>query len=870
MKSNEIRDKFISFFESKGHKTVDSAPMVIKDDPTLMFTNAGMNQFKDIFLENKKADFKRVVNSQKCLRVSGKHNDLEEVGMDTYHHTMFEMLGNWSFGDYFKKDAINYAWELLVEEYGIDKDRLYATVFEGDKSDNLGLDEEAKSLWLQYLPENRILNGNKKDNFWEMGDQGPCGPCSEIHIDIRSDEERKKVDGAELVNKDHPQVIEIWNLVFIEFNRKANGSLEKLPKKHIDTGMGFERLCMVLQGKQSNYDTDVFQPLIQEIAAKAKVKYGNDEKIDIALRVVADHIRAVSFAIADGQLPSNNKAGYVIRRILRRATRYAYTYLGFEKAFMFDHIKTLSKQMGDYFPELKKNLNHIEKVVKQEEESFLSTLSKGISLLDDIMKKLKTKDYKSVKGSEAFELYDTFGFPFDLTELILRENGFNVSKREFDEEMEKQRQRSKKDADKSTSDWTVLLEDEVEEFIGYTKLKVDIKITKYRKVKTKKGEQIQLVFNHTPFYPEGGGQVGDTGYIDNGSEKISVLNTVKENNQIIHFAKKLPENLNDEFTAYVNENKRRLTANNHTATHLLHKALRNVLGKHVEQKGSLVNDEYLRFDFSHFEKLSDDDILQIENLVNEDIRRNISAQVHSDVSMKEAKEIGALALFGEKYGDVVRVVEFGDSVELCGGTHVEATGNIGLFKIISESSIAAGIRRVEAVTSQKAVDFVNDKINTLENIQALLKNQKDLVKAVKQTLSQNKELQKKLDAQNDKIVNAEMEKAIAEAENMGDFKLLRAKFDMDSDALKNMAFGIAKKHNDIIAVLATQQGKKAILMVSIPKNLVESKNLNAGNIIRELSKEIKGGGGGQAHFATAGGGNVDGIQNALDKVSEIL
>ena len=870
MTSNEIRQQFLDFFRSKQHKIVPSAPMVVKDDPTLMFTNAGMNQFKEVFLGHKPASAPRVADTQKCLRVSGKHNDLEEVGHDTDHHTMFEMLGNWSFGDYFKKEAIEFAWELLVDVYGIDKDRLYFTVFEGDKNDNLEFDVEAYNYWKIYAPEEQILKGSKKDNFWEMGDQGPCGPCSEIHIDIRSDEERAKVPGHELVNKDHPLVIEIWNLVFIEFNRKADGSLEPLPNKHIDTGMGFERLCMVLQGKKSNYDTDVFQPLIQEVAKMAGLNYGENEEADIAMRVVADHVRAIAFSIADGQLPSNNKAGYVIRRILRRAVRYGYTFLHFDSAFIYRLIPELVNGLGETYPELIKHQELITNVIRQEEESFLRTLATGLNLLNKIMDKLKAKGYKTVKGSEAFELYDTYGFPFDLTELILRENGMTVSKREFDEEMAKQKSRSRSDAKQESSDWVELIEDDVEEFVGYTHLKVDVRITKYRKQKVKGKERYQLVFNITPFYAESGGQVGDTGYITNGKERIEILDTQKENNLIVHITNKLPENLDSEFEAVVDAERRQRTANNHTATHLLHKALREVLGMHVEQKGSLVTPDYLRFDFSHFQKMSDEEIAEVERRVNAEIRRNSEQELYADITMKEAEELGAMALFGEKYGDLVRVVKFNESVELCGGTHVKATGNIGLFTIVHETSVASGIRRIEAVTADKAEEILWSNSRTLKEIKQMLKNPKDVVKAVQTLIDQNKDLNKKLDIIGDMIVLQTKEQTLKRMKEIRGVSFIAEKLDFTVDNMRKLAQAIAQNADNFYLVFATVDNGKPIITVTVSKNLIKEKGMHAGNIVRELAKEIKGGGGGQPHFATAGGKDPEGLERALAKAIEFI
>jgi len=870
MNSNEIRKQFLDFFHSKEHIIVPSAPMVVKGDPTLMFTNAGMNQFKEVFLGHKPARAARISDTQKCLRVSGKHNDLEEVGHDTYHHTMFEMLGNWSFGDYFKKEAIEYAWELLVDVYGIDKNRLYFSVFEGDKKDGLEFDQEAHNYWKQFVPESQILMGNKKDNFWEMGDQGPCGPCSEIHIDIRSDEERAKKPGIELVNMDHPQVIEIWNLVFIEYNRKANGSLESLPNKHIDTGMGFERLCMVIQGKQSNYETDVFQPMIQKIAKLANRSYEENEEQDIAMRVISDHIRAIVFSIADGQLPSNNKAGYVIRRILRRAVRYGYTFLGFEQAFMYKLVPIMVDQLGKTYPELVKQQELITNVIKQEEESFLRTLATGLNLLNRIITKLKKEGYKTVNGKEAFELYDTFGFPFDLTELILRENDMSVSKREFDEEMAKQKARSRSDAAQESSDWVTLIEDDREDFIGYTHLQTNVKITRYRKQIIKGKDQFQLVFNLSPFYAESGGQVGDTGYITDGEEKISILDTKKENSLIVHFCKQLPKNINAEFTAVVDAKRRQAIANNHTATHLMHKALRDVLGTHVEQKGSLVMPSHLRFDFSHFQKLSDEEILQVEEKVNAEIRKNNALNLHSDITMKEAEELGAMALFGEKYGDVVRVVQFGDSIELCGGTHVKATGNIGLFTITQESSIASGVRRIEAITADEAEKQIWEQKKILKEVKEVLKNPKDVVKGVQSLIDNNKDLTKKLDILGDLIVLSSKDATIKRMENINGVNFVAEQVDFELENVRKLSQIITQSMDDVFLVFATVINDKPLIAVTVSKNLVETRGMNAGAIVRELAKEIKGGGGGQPNFATAGGKDVSGIERVLEKAKDFI
>jgi alanyl-tRNA synthetase len=783
---------------------------------------------------------------------------------------MFEMLGNWSFGDYFKKEAIAFAWELLVDVYGIDKDRLYFSVFEGDKKDNLAFDREAYDYWKAYAHEDQILKGSKKDNFWEMGEQGPCGPCSEIHIDIRPDEERAKVPGRDLVNKDHPQVIEIWNLVFIEFNRKADGSLEPLPNKHIDTGMGFERLCMVLQGKQSNYDTDVFQPLIQELAKMAGLNYGDNEEQDIAMRVIADHIRAISFSIADGQLPSNNKAGYVIRRILRRAVRYGYTFLSFNEAFMYKLVDSLVAQLGDTYPELRKQQQLITNVMKQEEESFLRTLSTGLTLLNKIIDKLQKHGYKTVKGSEAFELYDTYGFPFDLTELILKEKGMTVSKREFDEEMAKQKSRSRADASQESSDWIELVEDNLEEFVGYNHLEVNVKITKYRKQIIKGKERFQLVFNITPFYAESGGQVGDTGYITDGKERIEIIDTQKENNLIVHITKKLPQNLDAEFEAVVDKEKRQLTANNHTATHLLHKALREVLGSHVEQKGSLVTADHLRFDFSHYQKMTDEEIAEVEHRVNAEIRRNSKQELFADITMKEAEELGATALFGEKYGDLVRVVKFHDSVELCGGTHVPATGNIGLFAIVHETSVASGIRRIEAVTADKAEQLLWGQSKMLKEIKLMLKNPKDVKKAVQNLIEQNKDLSKKFSILGDLIILRTKDDTIKRLKNIRGVNFIAERMDFTPDNIRKLSQIISSDLDNVFLVFATVDNGKPIISVTISKNLVEEKGMHAGNIVRELAKEIKGGGGGQPHFATAGGKDPQGIERALAKAEEFI
>ncbi len=870
MESNNIRKAFLDFFREKSHQIVSSAPMVIKDDPTLMFTNAGMNQFKEIFLGNKTASSRRISDTQKCLRVSGKHNDLEEVGHDTYHHTMFEMLGNWSFGDYFKEEAISWAYEFLVERMGISKNQLYVTIFEGDKEDSLTEDTEAKLYWRKYFPEEQILKGNKKDNFWEMGNQGPCGPCSEVHVDIRSEEERQKVLGADLVNMDHPQVIEIWNLVFIQYNRKADGSLEPLPEKHIDTGMGFERLCMVLQGVQSNYDTDVFQPLIQQLAALANIKYGEDEKVDIALRVIADHLRAVAFSIADGQLPSNNKAGYVIRRILRRAIRYGYTFLGFDKAFIYSLVPMLVNDLGEAYPELKKNKDLIINVIKSEEEAFLNTLHQGLNLLNKIIEQQKTDNKTIVDGSIAFELYDTYGFPLDLTELILSENNMNVDSDGFNAEMLKQKQRSRTDAAKESSDWVVLIDDVDTTFVGYETTESEVKIVKYRKQIIKKKEVFQLVFDNTPFYAESGGQVGDTGFIQYDEEKVVIFDTQKENNLIVHFSNTLPKNINETFVAVVNESRRNSICNNHSATHLLHWALRKVLGKHVEQKGSLVNENGFRFDFSHFNKLSDSELREVERLVNAKIRSNAICDLFYDKSMEEAIEMGAMALFGEKYGDKVRVVRFDDSVELCGGTHVGATGDIGMFVIKQETSIAAGIRRIEAITADVAEEYLVEQRTVVNSLKSLLKNQKDLVKAVENLLSQNKECQKKIEQLNELAIKQQKQEIVSKIKMLNGINILASQENMEVNVLKKLAHQIVSENENTLVVFTAINNNKPNICVGISKDLIENKGLNAGNIVRELAKEIQGGGGGQANLATAGGKNIEALPKVLDKFSNMI
>jgi alanyl-tRNA synthetase len=864
MKSIAIRQQFLDFFESKNHHTVSSAPMVVKDDPTLMFTNAGMNQFKDYFLGNTIPNYPRVCDTQKCLRVSGKHNDLEEVGYDTYHHTMFEMLGNWSFGDYFKKEAIEWAWELLTDVYQIDKDRLYVSVFEGSSEDKLKKDEEAFNIWSKLIDSDRIIDGDKKDNFWEMGDVGPCGPCSEIHVDIRSDEDRKNVDGKTLVNADHPQVIEVWNLVFMQYNRKADGSLEKLPQTHVDTGMGFERLCMVLQGVQSNYDTDVFQPLIQQIALLSNKVYGDDEKDDIAMRVIADHLRAVSFSIADGQLPSNTGAGYVIRRILRRAVRYAFTFLDAKEPFMYQLVDILVQNMGEQFEELNSQFELIKKVIQEEENSFLKTLDKGIARFDSLI-----IENNIVSGKDAFELYDTYGFPIDLTQLLAQEKGYAVSIDEFNLFLEEQKNRSRQASSLETEDWVVIYDDEVEEFVGYDQTDSKVKIVRYRKVKQKGEEFYQLVFNLTPFYAEGGGQVGDTGTLSNENETIQILDTKKENNLIVHFSNQLPANLSASFLAKVDLEKRNSTANNHTATHLLHESLREVLGEHVSQKGSLVNADYLRFDFSHFSKVSSQEIKLVEDKVNYKIRQNLLLEEHRNLPIEKAQEMGAMALFGEKYGDVVRVIKFGTSAELCGGIHVPSTANIGLFKIVSESAVASGVRRVEAISADKAIAFYEDKLSAINQLGSLLKTQ-DVLKSVGQLIEENQQLNKKISQLNSAKAGDLKNDLLKEAEEVNGVRFIAKSVDLDAKAIKNLAFELTKSNDNLLLVLASQVDGKVTLTIALSEKLSQSKDLHAGNMVRELSKEIKGGGGGQAFFATAGGKDASGIPVVLEKAKDYL
>jgi len=869
MKSSDIRSKFLQYFKSKEHQIVPSAPMVIKNDPTLMFTNAGMVPFKEYFLGNKEVKNPRITDTQKCLRVSGKHNDLEEVGMDTYHHTMFEMLGNWSFGDYFKKEAITWAWEFLTEICKIDKDILYVTIFEGDAKDNLDRDTEAYNLWKQFVAEDRILNGNKKDNFWEMGEQGPCGPCSEIHVDIRSAEEKAKVSGASLVNQDHPQVVEIWNLVFMQFNRKANGSLEKLPAQHVDTGMGFERLAMVLQGKQSNYDTDVFTPLIREVEAITNSKYGSDEKVNIAIRVIADHVRAVAFSIADGQLPSNTGAGYVIRRILRRAIRYGFTFLDTKEPFIFKLIETLTQQMGEAFPELKKEKNLITNVIKEEEASFLRTLDQGLVLLENIINEANGKE---ISGVKAFELYDTFGFPIDLTSLILRERGLSLNEKEFETELQKQKERSRAASKVATGDWEILKDDADEEFVGYDTLETDVKITRYRKTESKKdGALYQLVFNLTPFYPEGGGQVGDKGYLEapNG-EVVYIVDTKKENNLIVHFAKNLPRTIEGTFKAVVDTKQRNRTASNHTATHLLHQALRNILGTHVAQKGSMVHSGNLRFDFSHFSKVTDEQLREVEDFVNARIREGIALEERRRIPYKQAIDDGAIALFGEKYGDAVRTIRFGKSMELCGGTHVANTSDVWHFIITSEGAVASGIRRIEAITGDAAKTYFEDRSKTFKEVQKLLNNTKDPVSSIEKLQEENNSLQKQLEELlKDKAKNIKGDLK-NEIKVVNGINFLAKEVDLDAGGLKDLAFELGGEVDNLFILFGSKKDGKALLTCYISKELATEKSLNAGQIVRELGKHIQGGGGGQPFFATAGGKNPDGIGVALDAVKEYI
>lgn len=868
MRSEQVRQQFLDFFASKTHKIVPSAPMVIKDDPTLMFTNAGMNPFKEYFLGNAQPVSKRIADTQKCLRVSGKHNDLEEVGIDTYHHTFFEMLGNWSFGDYFKKEAIAWAWELLTEVYKIDPDKLYVTIFEGAPEEQIDRDEEAYQLWKKILPEERILLGNKKDNFWEMGDQGPCGPCSEIHVDIRSEEERAQVSGADLVNQDHPQVIEVWNLVFIEFNRKANGSLEQLPEKHIDTGMGFERLCMVLQGKTSNYDTDVFTPLIREIETLTNTTYGVSEKSDRALRVIADHLRTVYFAIADGQLPSNTGAGYVIRRILRRAIRYGFTFLNQKEPFIHLLVKILSQQMGASFPELVREQQLAYNVIKEEENSFLKTLDQGLVLLESILKQSKGK---TVDGAKAFELFDTFGFPFDLTALIAHERGFTVDQAGFDQAMDAQKSRSRAAAASKAGDWVVLSASEKEDFIGYDQLTSKVQITQYRKMTTsKEGDFFQLVFDSTPFYPEGGGQVGDKGYLESSNGDVFyILDTKKENNLIIHYCKNLPEKLEATYMAVVDPKQRQRSSSNHTATHLMHQALRSVLGNHVEQKGSMVHSGMFRFDFSHFAKVSQEELKAVEQFVNARIQEKLPLEEQRNTPFAQAIEQGAMALFGEKYGEEVRTIRFGQSVELCGGTHVANTSEIWHFKITSESAVASGIRRIEAITGDAAKNYFEEQTALLENVNQLLKQAQDPLKAIQNLQSENAILRKELNTLSKLKAQVVKEQLTQEIQTLSGIQFIAKEVDLDAQGMKDLSFEMGANFDKAILILGSQKTGKPLLSCYVSKILVEEQGKDAGKIIRDLGKYIQGGGGGQPFFATAGGKKTEGISEALEAAEKI-
>jgi alanyl-tRNA synthetase len=866
MTVSEIRQKFFDFFASKGHTIVPSAPMVVKNDPTLMFTNAGMNQFKDYFLGYQVAKDKRVANSQKCLRVSGKHNDLEEVGVDTYHHTMFEMLGNWSFGDYFKSEAIEWAWELLTEVYKIPKDRLYVTVFEGDSNDNVPKDQESFDIWKKFISEDRIILASKKDNFWEMGDTGPCGPCTEIHVDLRDDTERSKIDGIDLVNQDHPQVIEIWNNVFMQFNRKADGSLESLPSTHVDTGMGLERLAMALQQKQSNYDTDLFQTLIQHMVKVSGISYGKSEETDIALRVIADHVRTIAFSIADGQLPANNGAGYVIRRILRRAVRYGYQTLGLKESFLSDLAMVLCDLMGNPYEELIREKDLIAKVIREEENSFFRTLEQGIKRMDDLILDSKSKNQVIISGDAVFELYDTYGFPVDLTSLIARENGLSIDEEGFQKELQVQKDRSRAATAVETDDWVQVNPDATTEFIGYDHVEASVRVIKYRKVTQKQKTFYQIVLNQTPFYPEGGGQIGDKGTLKNQTDTISIFDTKKENNLIIHLADNVPTVLSGEFVAEVNVFRRVSTSLNHSATHLLHHALRKVLGTHVEQKGSLVNSDYLRFDFSHFAKVTDEEMEQIGDLVTKAIHENISLDERRSVPIEEAKAMGAMALFGEKYGDSVRVIKFGDSVELCGGIHVSNTSKIGLFKITSESAVAAGVRRIEAITGSTAEHYFKEKAAKLDSINILLKNPKDLEKAIEDLLVKNQQLTKEIEVfQRDKAKQIKSQLK-SKVHSLNAVNVLSEIVELDANSVKDILFQLKGETPDFVGIIGNKEGDKCGLSLIISENLVDSKKWNAAQLIREVSSHIQGGGGGQPFFATAGGKNPSGLQAALDAI----
>ncbi|TDE06219.1 alanine--tRNA ligase [Flavobacterium hiemivividum] len=881
MKSQDVRKQFLDFFQSKGHLIVPSAPIVLKDDPTLMFNNSGMAQFKEYFLGNATPKSNRIADTQKCLRVSGKHNDLEDVGFDTYHHTMFEMLGNWSFGDYFKKEALPWAWEFLTEVLKLDKDRLYVSVFEGNEAENVPFDQEAFDIWKQFVPEDRIILGNKKDNFWEMGDQGPCGPCSEIHVDLRTDEERATVSGRSLVNADHPQVVEIWNNVFMEFNRKADGSLEKLPAKHVDTGMGFERLCMAMQDVTSNYDTDVFTPLIEKVEEITGLKYTpnsvvlNDSeesekqnKTNIAIRVIVDHVRAVAFAIADGQLPSNTGAGYVIRRILRRAIRYGFTFLDTKEPFIYQLVAVLADQMGEFFPEIKKQQALVTNVIREEEASFLRTLDQGLQLLDKVISETKGKE---VNGAKAFELYDTFGFPIDLTALILREKGYELDEAGFDKAMQEQKSRSRAASEVSTDDWKILVDGNVESFVGYDQVENEVKITRIRKVDSKKdGVLYQIVLDATPFYPEGGGQVGDKGILVSANETIEIIDTKKENNLILHFAKQLPENVDASFVAKVNTDLRGLSSKNHSATHLMHEALRTILGTHVEQKGSLVNPNNLRFDFSHFAKVSDEELQEVEDFVNARIQEQLPLIERRSIPIQQALDEGAMALFGEKYGDNVRAIKFGNSMELCGGIHVNNTAEIWHFKIVSEGAVAAGIRRIEAITSEAVKKFYASQEELLSEIKATLKNPQDTIKAVVALQDENAKLKKQIEQlikDKAKGLKAELMTQIQEVNGV---QFLAVQVDLNPEGAKDLAYDLGNLGTNVFLVLATAEEGKPMLSCYISKELVADKKLNAGQVVRELGKYIQGGGGGQPFFATAGGKNAAGISEALAKAIDFV
>ncbi|MFN5912612.1 MAG: alanine--tRNA ligase [Bacteroidota bacterium] len=866
MNVSEIREQFFQFFESKGHLIVPSAPMVVKNDPTLMFTNAGMNQFKDYFLGNAVPKNRRIANTQKCLRVSGKHNDLEEVGVDTYHHTMFEMLGNWSFGDYFKEEAIGWAWELLTEVYRIPKDRLYVTVFEGDEKDNVPMDQESFDIWKKLIDPDRIILASKKDNFWEMGDTGPCGPCTEIHVDLRSKDERSVVDGRTLVNFDHPQVIEIWNNVFMQFNRMADGSLIPLPEKHVDTGMGLERLAMALQGKTSNYDTDLFQTLIRHMESVSGVKYGESEEKDIALRVIADHVRAIVFSIADGQLPSNTGAGYVIRRILRRAVRYGYQTLELKEPFLCDLAVVLGDIMGDPFSELIHQRELIQKVIREEEQSFFRTLEQGIRRMENIIQNLKQNGGAIIDGMAVFELYDTYGFPVDLTSLIARENNLSIDEEAFNAELQKQKDRSRAATAIETDDWVILSEDTTEEFVGYDNLETEVRIVKYRKVTQKQKTFFQLVFNLTPFYPEGGGQIGDKGVLESGGDTVHIFDTKKENNLIVHLTENLPPDPAAHFRARVNQTRREASAGNHSATHLLHHALRTILGTHVQQKGSLVSPEYLRFDFSHFAKVTEEELASIEEMVTNAIRENIALDERRDVPMETAVEMGAMALFGEKYGDAVRVIRFGDSVELCGGTHVQATGKIGLFKIVSESAVAAGIRRIEAISGEAAENYYKKKAGKLDHIAELLRNPKDIVKAIEDLQTKNNLLQKELDQLMKQKASGLKDELKSRIKYNNGINYLGEIVELDGGSIKDILFQLKGEVANFLGVIGGKDGEKCSISIIASDSLVNDKGINAGNLVREVSKLIQGGGGGQPFFATAGGKDASGLKAAIEEV----